>query len=136
MIIKNFRFSLIHTIILSIMLSTGGPGISLDRAYADDFPSTNAAHTVTTAASSVYADTMEPVFTPADATIKGSTPVTSTVYANTLENPGFETGDMTGWTVIDGGAFGPDSVSDETMYWAEGIPYGAGRHLPSEWMEA
>ncbi|AEI40445.1 GH32 C-terminal domain-containing protein [Paenibacillus mucilaginosus] len=124
MIKKNFRFSLIHTIILSIMLSTGGPGISLNRAYADDFPSTNAAHTVTTAASSVYADTMEPVFTPADATITGSTPITSTVYANTIENPGFETGDMTGWTVIDGGAFGPDSVSDETMYWAEGIPYG------------
>ncbi|MBD3917167.1 S-layer homology domain-containing protein [Paenibacillus sp. PR3] len=45
------------------------------------------------------------------------------VYANTIENPGFETGDMTGWTVINGSAFSSDSVSSDTMYWAEGIPY-------------
>nr|WP_328803631.1 GH32 C-terminal domain-containing protein [Paenibacillus puerhi] len=45
------------------------------------------------------------------------------VYGNTIQNPGFETGDLTGWTVIDGRAFGPQSVSNETTYWAEGIPY-------------
>jgi len=40
-----------------------------------------------------------------------------------IENPGFETGDLTGWTVVEGDAFGPDSVSDETVWWDEGIPY-------------
>ncbi|BCS82172.1 GH32 C-terminal domain-containing protein [Anaerocellum diazotrophicum] len=46
-----------------------------------------------------------------------------TDYPYTIVNPGFETGDMTGWTVIEGGAFGPNSVSDETTWWAEQIPY-------------
>lgn len=40
-----------------------------------------------------------------------------------LINPGFETGDLTGWTVIEGNAFGENSVSDETTWWAEQIPY-------------
>ncbi|MNH84733.1 Levanase precursor [compost metagenome] len=40
-----------------------------------------------------------------------------------IQNPSFETGDMTGWTVVRGKAFGPDSVSDETTWWAEKIPY-------------
>lgn len=40
-----------------------------------------------------------------------------------IENPGFETGDLSGWTVIEGDAFGPNSVSDETTWWAEQIPY-------------
>ncbi|WP_379161439.1 GH32 C-terminal domain-containing protein [Paenibacillus sp. sgz5001063] len=40
-----------------------------------------------------------------------------------IENPSFETGDLTGWTIIEGGAFGPNSVSDETTYWVEQIPY-------------
>lgn len=40
-----------------------------------------------------------------------------------IQNPGFETGDLTGWTVVEGEAFGPDSVSDETVWWAEQIPY-------------
>nr|BAA24360.1 cycloinulo-oligosaccharide fructanotransferase [Niallia circulans] len=48
-------------------------------------------------------------------------PVTDAVYQ--IENPGFETGDLTGWSVAEGGAFGPDSVSDETVWWAERIPY-------------
>ncbi|WP_233182146.1 GH32 C-terminal domain-containing protein [Paenibacillus sonchi] len=47
--------------------------------------------------------------------------VTDTVYQ--IQNPSFETGDMTGWTVVRGQAFGPDSVSDETTWWAEQIPY-------------
>ncbi|MEI2396789.1 GH32 C-terminal domain-containing protein [Paenibacillus phytohabitans] len=47
--------------------------------------------------------------------------VTDTVYQ--IQNPGFETGDMMGWTVVNGEAFGPDSVSDETTWWAEQIPY-------------
>ncbi|MGO4183407.1 hypothetical protein AB4Z17_19710, partial [Paenibacillus sp. TAF43_2] len=40
-----------------------------------------------------------------------------------IQNPSFETGDMTGWTVVEGEAFGPNSVSDETTYWVEQIPY-------------
>ncbi|WP_086074337.1 GH32 C-terminal domain-containing protein [Paenibacillus camerounensis] len=40
-----------------------------------------------------------------------------------IRNPGFETGDLTGWTVVEGEAFGPESVSDETAWWAEQIPY-------------
>ncbi|MDH6430537.1 hypothetical protein BSK62_23190 [Paenibacillus odorifer] len=47
--------------------------------------------------------------------------VTDTVYQ--IENPGFETGDMSGWTVVKGQAFGQDSVSDETTWWGEQIPY-------------
>lgn len=47
--------------------------------------------------------------------------VTDSVYQ--IQNPGFETGDMTGWTVVRGQAFGQDSVSDETTWWAEQIPY-------------
>lgn len=40
-----------------------------------------------------------------------------------LINPGFENGDLTGWTVVEGNAFGENSVSDETTWWAEQIPY-------------
>lgn len=47
--------------------------------------------------------------------------VTDAVYQ--IQNPGFETGDMTGWTVVRGDAFGPNSISNETTWWAEQIPY-------------
>ncbi|WP_246183515.1 S-layer homology domain-containing protein [Paenibacillus methanolicus] len=40
-----------------------------------------------------------------------------------IENAGFESGDMSGWTLVEGEAFGPDSVSNETTYWDEKIPY-------------
>lgn len=40
-----------------------------------------------------------------------------------IQNPSFETGNLTGWTVVEGEAFGPNSVSDETTYWVEQIPY-------------
>lgn len=40
-----------------------------------------------------------------------------------IKNPGFETGDIRGWTVVEGGAFGPDSVSGDITWWAEAIPY-------------
>ncbi|SFF03703.1 Sucrose-6-phosphate hydrolase SacC, GH32 family [Paenibacillus algorifonticola] len=40
-----------------------------------------------------------------------------------IDNPSFETGDLTGWTVVEGEAFGPNSVSDETTWWDEQIPY-------------
>jgi sucrose-6-phosphate hydrolase SacC (GH32 family) len=40
-----------------------------------------------------------------------------------IENPGFETGNLEGWSVVEGEAFGPNSVSDETTWWAENIPY-------------
>jgi fructan beta-fructosidase len=46
-------------------------------------------------------------------------------WTNSYEiiNPGFESGDLTGWTVVQGQAFGEHSVSDETTWWAEQIPY-------------
>ncbi|KAF6628223.1 GH32 C-terminal domain-containing protein [Paenibacillus sp. EKM208P] len=47
--------------------------------------------------------------------------VTDSVYQ--IRNPGFETGDLTGWTAVKGNAFGPNSVTDETTWWAEKIPY-------------
>ncbi|MDQ0113841.1 GH32 C-terminal domain-containing protein [Paenibacillus harenae] len=47
--------------------------------------------------------------------------VTDAVYE--IPNPGFETGDLTGWTVVEGSAFSSDSVSNETTWWAEEIPY-------------
>jgi len=49
------------------------------------------------------------------------TSVTDAVYQ--IVNPGFETGDLTGWTVIKGNAFGPNSISGESTWWAEQIPY-------------
>ncbi len=60
-----------------------------------------------------------------------TTPPSSSVMAinlvettpNTVKNAGFETGDMTGWTIIDGTAFGSNSVSDDTTWWAEQIPF-------------
>lgn len=55
--------------------------------------------------------------------------VTDAVYQ--IQNPGFENGDMSGWTVVRGQAFGENSVSDETTWWAEQIPYNqeGGYHL-------
>lgn len=46
-----------------------------------------------------------------------------TEITNELVNPSFETGNMAGWTVVSGGAFGPDSVSGDATWWAENIPY-------------
>ncbi|MGO4548512.1 GH32 C-terminal domain-containing protein [Paenibacillus sp. 2TAB23] len=48
-------------------------------------------------------------------------PVTDDVFE--IQNPGFETGDLTGWTVVEGSVFGSNSVSNETTWWAEEIPY-------------
>ncbi len=45
-----------------------------------------------------------------------------TNFPNEVENPGFETGDLTGWTV-EGDAFGQDSVSNDTIWWGEEIPF-------------
>ncbi len=44
-------------------------------------------------------------------------------FPNVIENPSFETGDLTGWTVVEGDAFGPESVSNETAWWDEEIPF-------------
>ncbi|EXK77233.1 hypothetical protein FOQG_18055 [Fusarium oxysporum f. sp. raphani 54005] len=33
------------------------------------------------------------------------------------ENPGFETGDLKGWKVVNGTAFGKDSISSDVSYW-------------------
>ncbi|WP_332631828.1 GH32 C-terminal domain-containing protein [Halalkalibacter flavus] len=34
-----------------------------------------------------------------------------------IENPSFETGDLTGWTVVRGNAFSDASITDETDFW-------------------
>lgn len=58
--------------------------------------------------------------------------VTDSVYQP--DNAGFETGDLSGWTVVEGQAFGPQSVSDETTWWAENIPYAQeGSHHLNGW---
>ncbi|MFF8379280.1 glycoside hydrolase family 32 protein [Streptomyces sp. NPDC015661] len=44
-------------------------------------------------------------------------------------NPGFETGDLTGWTVTDGTAFGPGAVSTATTYWGGPFHHRGGHHL-------
>ncbi len=49
--------------------------------------------------------------------------VMAAAVPNTIENPGFETGDMTGWTIVEGEAFSENSVSGDTIWWAEAIPY-------------
>ncbi|WP_238590776.1 GH32 C-terminal domain-containing protein [Paenibacillus beijingensis] len=43
----------------------------------------------------------------------------SVVHAspNTIENPSFETGDLTGWTVVSGSAFAGGDVAADTDYW-------------------
>ncbi|KAI7764807.1 hypothetical protein LZL87_004012 [Fusarium oxysporum] len=38
------------------------------------------------------------------------------------ENPGFETGDLEGWKVISGTAFGKDSISSDASYRDDGKP--------------
>jgi hypothetical protein len=99
---KSFRLSIVVTLIVSLIISTGSLS-SIGRVYAENVIPSGLNNTVTSAVN--------------------NNSVTSAVYSNTIENPGFETGDMTGWTVIDGSAYGSNSVSNETMYWAEGIPY-------------
>ncbi|MET9507922.1 GH32 C-terminal domain-containing protein [Streptomyces flavidovirens] len=44
-------------------------------------------------------------------------------------NPGFETGDLTGWTVTEGTAFGPRSVTDAATYWGGPFHHKGQRHL-------
>lgn len=40
-----------------------------------------------------------------------------------IVNGGFETGDLTGWTIIEGEAFSNDGVNTESVWWNENIPY-------------
>src|SRR5689334_15859904 len=44
-------------------------------------------------------------------------------------NAGFETGDLTGWTVVRGAAFGPAAVSAATTYWGGDFHQQGGHHL-------
>ncbi|SES05576.1 Sucrose-6-phosphate hydrolase SacC, GH32 family [Salipaludibacillus aurantiacus] len=39
-----------------------------------------------------------------------------------IENPGFETGDLSGWEVLEGDAFSDANVSPSTTYW-DGVPF-------------
>ncbi|XEC93551.1 GH32 C-terminal domain-containing protein [Paenibacillus tarimensis] len=44
--------------------------------------------------------------------------VPATVHAaNSIENPGFETGDLSGWTIVEGTAFSSGDVADDISYW-------------------
>ncbi|WP_235950185.1 GH32 C-terminal domain-containing protein [Paenibacillus apii] len=38
-------------------------------------------------------------------------------YSNTITNPGFETGDLSGWTLDSGNAFSAADVANDTDYW-------------------
>ncbi|MFF6779130.1 glycoside hydrolase family 32 protein [Streptomyces sp. NPDC012637] len=68
------------------------------------------------------------------ASIPLATPLTShaattkTLAAGPV-NPGFETGDLTGWTVTEGTAFGPGAVSTATTYWGGPFHHRGGHHL-------
>ena len=44
-------------------------------------------------------------------------------------NPGFETGDLAGWTVLRGTAFGPAAVSGAATYWGGAFRHAGARHL-------
>lgn len=37
-----------------------------------------------------------------------------------IVNGDFESGDLTGWTILEGDAFAEGRVSNETMFWANG----------------
>ncbi|WP_147803742.1 GH32 C-terminal domain-containing protein [Alkalicoccus halolimnae] len=39
-----------------------------------------------------------------------------------IDNPGFETGDLSGWEVIEGDAFSDENVTSQSTYW-EGVPF-------------
>jgi len=41
-----------------------------------------------------------------------------------IPNGGFETGNLSGWTVTEGLAFSDDGVNSDPYWWAEQIPYG------------
>ena len=42
---------------------------------------------------------------------------------NEVANPGFETGSLAGWEVLEGNAFHHEGVTADTTWWAENIPY-------------
>jgi fructan beta-fructosidase len=48
---------------------------------------------------------------------------------NEIENPGFETGDLSGWEVVSGDAFGDESVTDAESYWGGPFRHEGTYHL-------
>ena len=50
----------------------------------------------------------------------GEIPETS---PNEIKNGGFETGDLSGWTIVEGDAFSSDGVNSESVWWNENITY-------------
>ncbi len=49
--------------------------------------------------------------------------------AETIQNGGFETGDLSGWQVLEGGAFRPAGVTPTSqMYWGTRYTYGYGEY--------
>ena len=56
---------------------------------------------------------------------------------NEIKNGGFETGSLSGWTVVEGDAFSNEGVNTESVWWNENIPYSRdgnyhyGKYMPS-----
>ncbi|MET9373749.1 GH32 C-terminal domain-containing protein [Streptomyces sp. NPDC002992] len=56
-------------------------------------------------------------------------PATSRPLASGPVNPGFDTGDLTGWTVTEGTAFGPAAVTATDTYWGGPFHHRGSHHL-------
>lgn len=54
---------------------------------------------------------------------ESSSAVDETPEACTLTNGGFETGDLTGWEVVEGDAFSDDNVATNKTFWDAKIPF-------------
>ncbi len=56
------------------------------------------------------------------------------VYDNQITNGGFETGDLTGWTIVSGNVVTDDAINSDTTFWAEQIPYNkSGEYFFNGW---
>ncbi|MFD7324929.1 glycoside hydrolase family 32 protein [Streptomyces sp. NPDC059875] len=56
-------------------------------------------------------------------------PATPRPLATGPVNPGFDTGDLTGWTVTEGTAFGPAAVTTTDTYWGGPFHHRGSHHL-------
>ncbi len=56
------------------------------------------------------------------------------IYDTEIENGGFETGDLSGWTVINGDIDTDKAISDASTFWVEQIPYNkSGTYFFNGW---
>lgn len=55
-------------------------------------------------------------------------------YSSTIENGGFESGDLTGWTVVDGEVDVNNAISSDSIFWGEKIPFNkSGTYFFNGW---